>query len=127
VQRQCQAVANNTFNYSGAWGRDPIRRAKLLINNLCRFEREAEYFRLVQPYQHHTNIPHGFVYVYSFALFPEDCQPSGSLNFSRIDNVEFSVCLQEAIAATACNLVIFGRNWNILRFKEGLGGLLYSN
>jgi hypothetical protein len=127
VQRQCQAVANNTFNYSGAWGRDPIRRAKLLINNLCRFEREAEYFRMVQPYQCHTNIPHGFIYVYSFALFPEDCQPSGSLNFSRIDNVEFSVCLQEAIAATAVNLLVFGRNWNILRFKEGLGGLLYSN
>jgi hypothetical protein len=127
VQRQCQAVANNTFNYSGAWGRDPIVRAKLLINNLSRFEREAEYFRLVQPYQHHTNIPHGYVYSYSFALFPEDCQPTGSLNFSRIDNVEFSVCLQPAIAATAVNMMIFARSWNILRYKEGLGGTLYSN
>lgn len=127
VQRQCQAAANNTFNYSGAFGRDPIRRAKLLVNNLSRFEREAEYFRLVQPYQHHTNIPHGFIYCYSFALFPEDCQPTGSLNFSRIDNVEFSVCLQPEIAATSVNMMIFGRSFNIVRYKEGLAGILYAN
>lgn len=127
VQRQCQAEANNTFDYSGAYGRDPIVRAGLRINNLPRFEREATYFRLVQPWQHHTNIPKGFIYVYSFALHPEDCQPSGSLNFSRIDNVEFSVDVQPEIASSQVSLIIFARSFNILRFKEGLGGLLYSN
>ena len=127
VQRQCQALANNTFNYAGAWDHDPITRAGLRINNLPRFDREAAYFRLVQPYQAHTNIPLGFIYVYSFALHPEDCQPSGSLNFSRIDNVEFSVDLQPAIATTNTALIVFARSFNILRFKEGLGGLLYSN
>lgn len=126
VQRQCQRAANNTFNYSGAFCEDPIRRARLMVNNLARFDREAPYFRMVQPYQAHTNIPRGFIYDYSFALDPESPQPSGSLNFSRIDNVEFSVRLQEAIAATGVNLLIFCRNFNILRFKEGLGGLLYS-
>jgi len=127
VQRQCQADANNTFDYWGAWGHDPITRAGLRINNLPRFDREATYFRLVQPYQAHTNIPQGAIYVYSFALHPEDCQPSGSLNFSRIDNVEFSVDLQPAIATTNTALIVFARSFNILRFKEGLGGLLYSN
>lgn len=126
VQRQCQRAANNTFNYSGAWCEDPIRRARLLVNNLTRFDREAAYFRLVQPYQHHTDIPRGFIYVYSFALFPEDCQPSGSLNFSRIDNVDFSVQLQQCLSGTGVNLIIICRNFNILRFKEGLGGLLYA-
>jgi hypothetical protein len=126
VQRQCQVAANNTFNYSGAWCRDPIRRARLLVNNQSRFDREAEYFRMVQPYQAHTNIPRGFIYVYSFALHPEDCQPSGTLNFSRIDNVEFSVRLQEAIASTNVSLIFIGRNFNVLRFKEGLGGVLFG-
>lgn len=126
VQRGCQSAANNTFNYSGAWGCDPIERARLLVNNLSRFEREAGYFRMVQPYQHHTNIPRGHIYVYSFCLFPEDCQPSGSLNFSRIDNVEFSVRLQPAIARDNVNLIVVGRNFNVLRFKEGLAGILYS-
>lgn len=126
VQRQCQRSANNTFNYSGACCEDPILRARLMVNNLARFDREAPYFRMVQPYQAHTNIPRGFIYDYSFSLSPEDCNPAGSINFSRIDNTEFSVRLQQAIAATAVNLMIFCRNYNILRFKEGLGGCLYS-
>jgi hypothetical protein len=127
VQRDCQHTANNTFNYSGKFERDPIERASLLINNLHRFDREATYFRLVQPYQTHTNIPQGFIYVYSFALHPEDCQPSGSLNFSRIDNVTFSAQLQSELGTEKTNLIMFARSFNILRFKEGLGGLLYSN
>lgn len=127
VQRQCQADANNTFDYSGAWGRDPIERAALSINNQPRFDREATYFRLVQPYQFHTNIPKGFIYVYSFALHPESCQPSGSLNFSRIDNSTFFVKIQPAIAQTNTILIMFARSWNVVRYREGLGGVLYAN
>jgi hypothetical protein len=127
VQRKCQDDANNTFDYSGAFDRDPIHTASLNINNLPRFGREATYFRLVQPYQSHTNIPKGFIYNYSFALAPEDAQPSGSLNFSRIDNTEMIVRLQEAIAQTQTTLIVFARSFNILRFKEGLGGLKFSN
>lgn len=127
VQRRCQADANNTFNFSGAFGRDPIVRAGLRINNLPRFDREGPYFRLSQPWEKHTNIPRSFVYVYSFALHPEDCQPSGSLNFSRIDNVEFNVDLQPEISSEDTSLVIFARNFNILRLRDGLGGILFSN
>lgn len=127
VQRQCQVVANNTFDYSGAWGRDPITRAKLLVNNLTRFDREAEYFRLVQPYQHHTNIPRSFIYNYSFSIHPEDCQPGASLNWSKIDNIEFSVCLQDAIASTQVNMYLFSRVWNLVKYKLGLGGVIFAN
>lgn len=127
VQRQCQATANNTFNYSGAFNRDPITRASLYINNQVRFDREAPYFRMVVPWQVHTCIPQNFIYCYSFCLKPEDCQPSGSLNFSRIDNVEFRVEIQPEIAGSDCSLVVYGRNFNIFRFKSGLGGVLYSN
>lgn len=127
VQRACQCAANNTFDYSGFGGRDPIETARLTLNNAPRFEREAKYFRLVQPYQFHTNIPRGFIYSYSFALEPESCQPSGSLNFSRIDNVEFTLTLQPEIAGTEVLVYIFARSWNVMRYKEGLGGKLYSS
>jgi hypothetical protein len=93
VQRKCHADANYTFNYAGKYGKDPIGMANLKLNNQDRFSREATYFRLVQPYQHFTDIPQSFVYSYSFALNPESENPSGSLNFSRIDNVEFNVQL----------------------------------
>lgn len=118
VQRKCQADANNTFNYSGYQHRDPIRKVCLRLNNLQRFDREGRYFRLVQPYQFHTNIPKSFVYSYSFALDPESCQPTGSLNFSRIDNVDMTVVLQDELSNLENALYVFARSFNILRFKE---------
>jgi hypothetical protein len=127
VQRKCQSDCNNTFNYSGAFGRDPIRTACLRLNNLQRFHREGQYFRLVQPYEKHTNIPKSFIYNYSFALDPESCQPQGSLNFSRIDNVEMNISLQAELATEETALYVFARSWNVLRFRNGLGGTLYAN
>ena len=127
VQRKCQADANNTFNYSGFYGLDPVLAAGLRINNLPRFSREGAYFRMVQPYEKHSLIPKSYVYNYGFALHPEDCQPSGSLNFSRIDNVEMNIDLQPELSGETVSLIVFCRNWNLLRFKEGLGGVLFSN
>jgi hypothetical protein len=127
VQRKCQVDRGNYFNYSGAFGLDPITRASMSLNSVKRFDREAKYFRLVQPYQHHTCIPKSFVYCYSFALLPETDQPSGSVNLSRIDSIEMQFCLQPAIAKEDIQLLVFARTWNILRFKDGLGGLMYSS
>lgn len=128
VRRKCQDGCNNHFNYSGKWGKDPITHVHLRFNNLPRFTgREARYFRLVQPYQHHTNIPDAYVYCYSFALHPEDAQPSGSVNFSRIDNVEMVLELQQKLEDNDIQVVVFGRNWNIFRYRDGLGGLAFSN
>lgn len=66
---------------------NPVKEAKLQLNGHDRFAaRVGRYFSLVQPYQHHTNIPRSpGINVYSFALKPEEHQPSGSANFSRID------------------------------------------
>ena len=134
VRRQCQAKQNNWFNYSGRWARDPINYVHLRLNNLPRFSgREGRYFRLVQPYQHHTNIPQSFVYSFSFALHPEAHQPSGSCNFSRIDNVELIFDLQEELSTNAAGkaeqvvILVFGRNYNVFRYRDGLGGLAFSN
>lgn len=128
VKRKCQALANNHFNYSGKYMKDPVRFVHLRLNNLPRFSgREGRYFRLVEPYQFHTLIPESFTYCYSFALYPEEPQPSGSMNASRIDNVELILELQEELSDEEVSVLVFGRNWNVFRYREGLGGVAFSN
>ena len=78
-------------------GRNPVVRAKLQLNGHDRFqERLGSYFNLVQPYQHHTNIPITGINVYSFALKPEEHQPSGTCNMSRIDNATLQLQLNSS-------------------------------
>jgi len=130
VRRKCQDQCNNWFNYSGIDNRDPVMTATLMLNNQTRFApRSGAYFRLVQPYQHHSCIPDCFVYVYSFALHPEDPSPSGSCNMSRIDHVELNLQLQDGLGRESggVTVICYARNWNVLRFREGLAGLAYAN
>jgi len=100
---------------------------KLQLNGHDRFaERAGDYFQLVQPYQHHTNIPvtpTKNVYVYSFALRPEEHQPSGTCNFSRIDNATLNL----TAGASGDSLWVFAHSYNVLRVMSGMGGLAYSN
>ena len=101
-----------------------LSNAKLQLNGHDRFaERNGDYFNKVQPYQHHTNIPSGNVYVYSFALKPEEHQPSGTCNFSRIDNAT----LQQTWSSAPTKIKVFAVNYNVLRVMSGMGGLAYSN
>ena len=87
--------------------------AKLQLNGQDRFsERAGAYFNLVQPYQHHTSIPSDGVYVYSFALNPEQHQPSGSVNMSRIDNATLQLTLANS---DDCKLRVYAVNYNVLR------------
>jgi hypothetical protein len=75
----------SSYNQAG----DPMLTAKLQFNGYDRFTAmPAEYFREIIPAQYHTSVPTRPVYVYSFALEPEDFRPSGSVNLSRIDNVK---------------------------------------
>ena len=103
-----------------------VSDAKLQLNGHDRFAtRNGDYFNLVQPYQHHTRVPASVgVNVYSFALKPEEHQPSGTCNFSRIDNATLSLTLDEAVAST---VKVFAVNYNVLRVMSGMGGLAYSN
>ena len=124
VRRQCQEQSNNWFNFSGIDGRDPV--AALSLNNQPRFNKPGPWFRMVQPYQHHNLIPDSYVYNYCFALHPQSQSPSGSCNMSRIDHVDFQVALQDGLGREQVTLLVFGRNWNVLRFRDGLAGLAYS-
>jgi hypothetical protein len=112
----------------GDFARDGVNlttSAKLQLNGHDRFtERAGKYFNLVQPYQHHENIPSNKgINVYSFALKPEEHQPSGTLNMSRID----SAVLNVTAAASATKMRIYAVNYNVLRIMSGMGGLAYSN
>ena len=100
--------------------------AKLQLNGHDRFEeRNGDYFNKVQAYQHHTNIASGNVYLYSFALRPEEHQPSGTCNFSRIDNATLQLTWAGAVSGR--NAKVFAVNYNVLRVMSGMGGLAYSN
>jgi len=106
---------------------DIMTKAKLQLNGHDRFaERDARYFRLVQPYQHHTCVPKRPIYVYSFALKPEEHQPSGTCNFSRIDNATLNVDIAGADNENY-DMLVFAVSYNVLRIMSGMGGLAYSN
>ena len=112
----------------------PFADAILQLNGNDRFSvRDGAYFSYVQPYQHHTNIPSNpGISVYSFALKPEDHQPSGTLNMSRIDTATLMVTTKDVIkyttgSTTFDGINIYAVNYNVLRILSGMGGLAYSN
>jgi hypothetical protein len=97
--------------------------AILKLNGQDRFKRRNnQYFNYVQPYQHHTGVPTAGVNAYSFAIRPEEHQPSGTCNFSRIDNADLLV---RYTASTP--LTVYAHGYNVFRVASGMGGLAYSN
>merc|ERR1711898_45110 len=124
------------FNYTDgdasgteADGYNPVFSAKLQLNGHDRFsERMGRYFNLVQPYQHHTNVPSTGINVYSFGLKPEEHQPSGTCNMSRIDNATLQLTLTAAtVSGGDAKVRVYATNYNVLRIMSGMGGLAYSN
>ena len=104
----------------------PLNTFKLVLNGQDRFkEQKGKYFNQVQPFQHHTGSPYAGVYSYSFALKPEEHQPTGTCNFSRIDNAQVAVTMHTAQDATTMHM--FATNYNVLRIQSGMGGLAFSN
>ena len=104
----------------------PMHQAKIILNGTDRFVPQyGKYFNQYQPYQYHSGIPYPGVYVYSFALKPEELQPSGSCNFSRIDMAQIAVNLKTGMPALSQQM--FAVNYNILRIQSGLGGVAFAN
>ena len=122
---------------------NPFLTGLLQLNGHDRFNiRDGDYFNYVQPYQCFSNTPSDGINVYSFALTPEEHQPSGTCNFSRIDNATLQITLGRALGtanisstatfssvylASAATLNIYAFNYNVLRVMSGMAGLAYSN
>ena len=103
----------------------PLSEFKLVLNGQDRFKaQKGKYFNQVQPFNHHTGCPYPGVYSYSFALKPEEHQPTGTCNFSRIDNAQVAVTMK---ATDATTMHMFATNYNVLRIQSGMGGLAFSN
>ena len=106
-----------------------ITKSIILLNGHERLpERDGSYFRSVQPYQHHSGGVQdmarelGGYCVYCFAIKPEEHQPSGTCNFSRIDNPKLHLTSQYD-----GTVKIYATNYNVLRIMGGMGGVMYSN
>lgn len=123
--------ANNVFiPVSFENGSNPVVTAKLQLNGHDRFsERDGRYFNLVQPYQHHENVPSQGINVYSFSLKPEEHQPSGTCNMSRIDNATLQLKLSSGSVGSGktSKVRVYALSYNVLRIMSGMGGLAYSN
>jgi hypothetical protein len=104
----------------------PLNSFKVVLNGQDRFAAQGgKYFNQVQPFYHHTGTPYPGIYVYSFALQPEEHQPTGTCNFSRIDNASVTVNLKTSVQTTSQKM--FAVNYNVLRIASGMGGLAFSN
>nr|QBK88893.1 MAG: major capsid protein [Mimivirus LCMiAC01] len=115
---------------------NPVQFGQIHLNGHDRFERrEGRYFNNVQPYQHHTNTPADGINVYSFSIHPEEHQPSGTANLSRIDETTLTLHFLDSTQQAGLpelnflnddnELFVFAINNNILRFMSGMGGLAY--
>jgi hypothetical protein len=118
-------------------GNNPVSQALLQLNGHDRFSvRDGRYFGLVQPYQHHENVPKKGINLYSFALKPEEHQPSGTCNFSRIDSANLNLTLTPGTVTRtsggvttprSAKMRVYAVNYNVLRVMSGMGGLAYSD
>jgi hypothetical protein len=128
---------NEKFNYSNDFFKDEvnnrginiIKKASLLLNGHARFqEREGNYFNWVQPYERHKRSPSTGINVYSFSLFPEENQPSGSCNMSKIDDIKIKIEFDGTISSNnTASIRVYMINYNVLRIIHGLGGLAFSS
>lgn len=108
-------------------GENPTSKASIFLNGVRRFdEREGFYFNVIQPYQHHTNVPCNGLNVYSFALDPEDHQPSGSCNFSNISDAEIIIKLSTRAQSVVSEVKVYALTYNILRIENKTASIAYS-
>ena len=136
IQRDAAINAHQYFNYTNySIGETAPSYENLITTALLRIEgydrfdkRMADYFRLAQPFQYHTVVPiNDYVYSYSFCFRPEDVQPSGSMNASRLNTMTLQLELNALVTPRrgTANARIYALNHNILRIVDGFGGILF--
>jgi hypothetical protein len=131
LQQDRVSLNNDLFNYSNTVAEDIVKgnmlsECYLRMNGIERFEeRNADYFRLIQPYLRHNRSPKKFFYMYSFALNPEKHQPSGSSNFSKLDSASLELTMTSGNPIST--LKVYALSYNILRIMDGMGGVAFSS
>lgn len=124
IQRNA-VTGNDWFNYGTA---DSFQLVRLTLNGSERMTpRPGQYFRQVQPYQHHTRVPTKQVLCYNFGLEPESPNPTGSCNFSRLDAASLQVTMSPSIDLNGGKIKLWALGYNVVRYKEGLAGLAFTS
>jgi len=104
----------------------PFDSLQIRFNGNDRFEMlPSSFFYLYQPYRLHSCGTSQYIHVYSFALTPEGVQPSGTCNFSKLDNVTMNFSCAPNLQDG--QIYIFATNYNILRIQSGMAGLMFSS
>jgi hypothetical protein len=116
----------NRWNvYSNNTNIRPIKKIGLKFNGLDRFEpRLSKYFEYYQPISHHPSSSGDNIFYYSFAKNTYDYQPSGTCNFSKLDDVILHFEYNSNI--TAGEIVVYALNFNFLKIKSGMAGTIFS-
>lgn len=124
---------NDAFNYSLNINDEEntneiVMVEKIIINGRNRLEMDIpKYYKLIQNYQNFVNSPSFGIHSYSFSLYPQKYQPSGTMNFSKIDDSSISFNLDRTISyQNFTRLKVYALNYNLLRIVNGIGGLAFS-
>ncbi|ARF09380.1 NCLDV major capsid protein [Indivirus ILV1] len=127
---------NQTFNYTDSiitnkdgnyLGKNMIKKETILYNGHERLSmRNSKYFTDIQVYQNHSHAPSEGINVYSFALHPENHQPSGTANLSEIENVNLRVSINPKINFNSSFIRIYGIVYNIFRIANGVSGIMFA-
>ena len=128
-------TGNNWLSYtsSNSLYSETFNSAKITINGQDKMiSMDASYYRNVLPYETQMYFPRKYIYSYSFSLYPGQYQPSGSINYSRIQkansHLELTFNNTNTIGgSTNGKIRVYGINYNILKIEKGQGGLLYMN
>ena len=105
-------------------------KSSLYINGVALFEETSPvYHHSVVPEMHSTDLPDDILedlptFTWPFCVSLSKMQPTGTLNFSRIDNAKLTVT-----TPTGGNALhrVYAVNYNILRIKQGMGGVAFGN
>lgn len=121
---------NDWFNFSkrvpnGDLVTELMSSCKFVIDGSERFSNNEKYFRSVQHELHHSNISNKHIYIYSFSNNPEVWQPSGSLNFSKLNDSVMYFTMIDGVPSF--KLYIFALTYNWFIIKKGLGAIAFHS
>lgn len=138
ITREGYPLGNDHFNYSLELNRrrryhhETFDTATLVVNGSNLFQsRRAKWYRLYQPYLHHTKGSTNFIYVYCFSQRPESYSPTGVFNFSMADKIQLHVNLNLAVQPPSiplggCRLTTYGVNYNVFVIEDGMCSVLFT-
>ena len=136
IQAQNQYMNNNyytdPFNYTTSFNKNIAKSLiKKILIKLNGFNRELDYdknfYTYIQSLQHHKSTPPMGIFIYSFALYPSNNQPSGTCNLSKIDDFSIDITVEPISYNKPANVKVYALSYNILQIINGIAKLLFIN